>query len=124
MERIIFMLSWIRNHKNMVIASAAIVVFAAIMILVFIQIERLNSDVENYKTQVFALEEKTKEYEATIEENKELTVQMEQSEKRASALREMNKELRGLHSDIAVKNDELERQNGELSKKFDGLSKP
>jgi len=123
MYRLLLLWSKIHENRYKLIIIAILAVFAAAMILLFIQINKLNYDLKLYETQVTYLTEQRDEYEAAVAQNSELMVRISQLENRTEVLEFKNKTLIEEKDGIAEKNIELERLNGELSKKFDGLSK-
>ena len=123
MHRLLLLWSKIQKNRYQLIIIAILAVFAAAMILLFIQINKLNYDLKLYETQVTYLTEQRDEYEAALAQNGELMTKISQLENRTEVLEFKNKTLIDEKDKIADKNSELERLNGELLKKFDGLSK-
>jgi len=123
MHRLLLIWSKIQKHKYKIIIIAILAVFAAAMTLLFIQISKLNYDLNLYETQVAYLTEQRDEYEAAIAQTGELMITISQLENRTEVLEIKNDILKDEKDELAEKNDELERLNGELLKKFDGLSK-
>ena len=123
MHRLLLLWSKIQKNRYQLIIIAILAVFAVAMILLFIQINKLNYDLKLYETQVTYLTEQRDEYEAALAQNGELMTRISQLENRTEVLEFKNKTLIDEKDKIAGKNSELERLNGELLKKFDGLSK-
>ena len=123
MHRLLLLWSKIQKNRYQLIIIAILAVFAAAMILLFIQINKLNYDLKLYETQVTYLTEQRDEYEAAVAQNGELMTRISQLENRTEVLEFKNKTLIDEKDKIAEENSELERLNGELLKKFDGLSK-
>jgi len=124
MYRFIIILSKIRNNRNVLIASAAAVVFAVCMMAAFAQLHQLHDEVDTYTAQIASLNEKVTNDEAALKDSEGLSAQVESLKTENATLGEKNTELSATNTTLAGQNDELERQNGDLSKKFSGLSKP
>ena len=123
MHRLLLIWSKIQKNRYKLIIIAILAVFAVAMIMLFVQINKLNYDLRLYETQVMYLTEQRDEYEAALAQTGELKTRISQLENRTEVLEFKNKTLIEEKDGIAVKNSELERLNGELLKKFDGLSK-
>ena len=124
MHRLLLLWSKIQKNRYLLIVIAMLAVFAVTITLLFIEINKLNYDVELYEKQVAYLTEKRTDYEAAIANNEELRIRISQLENRTEVLEFKNETLKDEKDGLADKNDELERLNGDLLKKFDGLSKP
>jgi len=123
MHRLLLLWSKIQKNRYLLIVIAMLAVFAVTITLLFIEINKLSYDVELYEKQVAYLTEKRTEYESALIDNDELQVRISQLENRADVLEFKNEILEDEKDGLADKKDELERLNGDLLKKFDGLSK-
>lgn len=124
MHRLILIWSKIQKHRNTIIIVAIVAVFAVLMVIVLTEINRLNDDIRAYESEVAYLNEKHAEYEAALKQQDELMGEIALLENRVAALREDKDRQTSKNLELAEQNNELERLNGELLKKYDGLSKP
>ena len=123
MHRVLLILSSIRKHKNTIILIAVLVVFAIFIIMAFQEINRLQKDIELYESQIAFLSDKKAEYESALKQNEELILQITRLQANGKGLEEKIGSLQDSCVKLAAEVVELERLNGELLKKFDGLSK-
>lgn len=124
MHRLILIWSKIRKYRNTIIIVAVVAVFAVLMAIVLTEINRLNDDIKAYESEVAYLNEKRAEYEVALKQQDELMGEIAQLENRVTALREDKDRQTSKNLELAEQNNELERLNGELLKKYNGLSKP
>ena len=135
MHKILLILAFVRENKNLMISLAALALFMVFGIMSFIRIGELSTDLDVHKAQVLALRDKVANYEAEIEKNEILGADIEELigendvlNDKIAGLTEKNEELAAannelteMNDDLAAANGELERQNGELTKKLNGL---
>ena len=124
-------LAYIRNNKTLVICVAALIVFVIFALVSFAQLEALKKDSAGFESQIAALTERTADYEKMMELNEELVAKNEELTSSNDELTDKNDRLsanieshRFGKEELYAAIDELERLNGDLLKKFDGLSKP
>ena len=124
-----------RNNKDMLIGLVSTLALAVVVILALFHIRGLGEEIEGYKGQ---LEEMAEQGSEAVQRNKELATDLvmlqeelkelegrnEANEIKTGELEILADQLENEKNELAAFLDERERQNGELLKKFDGLSKP
>ena len=124
MYRFYLLLSDMRKHKNKFITAAVAAVFVVLIIIFFVQINKLNNEIQTYESEIMFLSEKHSEYVSAISRHDKLLTEIAQLKNKSKELEDLCNSIKEENNELAAEKDELERQNGDLLKKFDGLSKP
>ena len=116
MERMIFFTAFMRKNGTALLALAALAL-AIIMAVALLVISSLDKKIEWYSDSLAELDAKVKAGEGAEKRIEKLTADVARLEDQKKAIEDENVTL-------AASVDELERLNGELQKKLDGLSVP